>query len=44
VEADEILVLDHGRVIEHGSHRELLALGGRYTQMWLLQQAGQDTE
>ncbi len=44
VDADEILVLDHGRVIEHGSHRELLALGGRYTQMWLLQQAGQDSE
>src|SRR5690606_25764080 len=32
VDADEILVLDHGRVIEKGSHRELLLQGGRYAQ------------
>lgn len=44
VDADEILVLDHGRVIEQGSHRELLLLGGRYAQMWMMQQAGQDDE
>src|SRR5690606_23097255 len=42
VEADEIVVLDHGKVLERGSHRELLAQGGRYAQMWALQQAGQD--
>lgn len=42
VEADEILVLDHGKVLEQGAHRELLAQGGRYAQMWALQQAGQD--
>ncbi|MDX3893323.1 ABC transporter ATP-binding protein/permease [Pusillimonas sp.] len=42
VDADEILVLDHGRVIEQGSHRELLLQGGRYAQMWMLQQAGDD--
>src|SRR5690606_35942778 len=42
VDADEILVLDHGRVIEKGSHRELLLQGGRYAQMWMLQQAGDD--
>ncbi|WP_017522550.1 ABCB family ABC transporter ATP-binding protein/permease [Pusillimonas noertemannii] len=42
VDADEILVLDHGRVIEQGSHRELLLQGGRYAQMWMLQQAGQE--
>jgi len=44
VDADEIIVLDHGRVIERGSHRELLLRGGRYAQMWMLQQAGQDEE
>lgn len=44
VEADEILVLDKGRVIERGTHRELVARGGRYTQMWALQQAGSDID
>jgi ATP-binding cassette subfamily B protein len=38
-EADEILVLDQGRVMERGTHRELLAANGRYAQMWALQQA-----
>lgn len=36
--ADEILVLDTGRVVERGSHRQLLELGGIYAQMWALQQ------
>ena len=36
--ADEILVLDTGRVIERGKHADLLAQGGRYAQMWALQQ------
>ncbi|MCC2595673.1 ABC transporter ATP-binding protein/permease [Pusillimonas sp. MFBS29] len=44
VDADEILVLDHGRVLERGTHRELLAQRGRYAQMWALQQAGDDTD
>ncbi|MBS0348383.1 MAG: ABC transporter ATP-binding protein/permease [Proteobacteria bacterium] len=35
--ADEILVLDQGRVVERGSHAELLAHGGAYAQMWALQ-------
>jgi ATP-binding cassette subfamily B protein len=38
--ADEIIVLDHGRVIERGSHHSLLQESGRYAQMWRLQQAG----
>lgn len=32
--ADQILFLDHGRIVERGSHRELLALGGRYASFW----------
>jgi ATP-binding cassette subfamily B protein len=35
--ADEIVVLDHGRIVERGSHRELLERGGQYAQMWALQ-------
>lgn len=36
--ADEILVLDGGRIVERGSHRQLLEAGGLYAQMWALQQ------
>ncbi len=38
VHADEILVLDQGVVVERGRHDELLRLGGRYAQMWSLQE------
>jgi ABC-type multidrug transport system ATPase subunit len=38
VEADEVVILDHGRIVERGTHRELLALGERYAQMWAVQQ------
>ncbi len=38
VDAHEILVMDAGRIIERGSHSQLLALGGRYASMWALQQ------
>ncbi|MFA7268970.1 MAG: ABC transporter ATP-binding protein/permease [Sterolibacterium sp.] len=36
--ADEILVLDQGRIIERGHHRALLEKNGAYAQMWALQQ------
>ena len=32
--ADQVLVLDHGRIVERGNHRQLLALGGRYARMY----------
>ncbi|KAE8332886.1 P-loop containing nucleoside triphosphate hydrolase protein [Aspergillus sergii] len=38
VDADEILVLDHGRIIESGHHEELMNLRGKYWQMARLQQ------
>jgi ATP-binding cassette subfamily B protein len=38
MDADQILVMDHGRIVERGSHRELLDAGGVYAQMWALQQ------
>jgi ABC-type transport system involved in Fe-S cluster assembly fused permease/ATPase subunit len=36
--ADTIIVLDGGRIVERGTHRELLSLDGAYAQMWALQQ------
>jgi ATP-binding cassette subfamily B protein len=43
VDADEIIVLQEGRVAERGSHAALLAAGGLYARMWALQ-AEQDIE
>jgi ABC-type transport system involved in Fe-S cluster assembly fused permease/ATPase subunit len=34
IDADEILVLDHGTIIERGRHADLLAQGGHYASMW----------
>ncbi|MBI5923444.1 MAG: ABC transporter ATP-binding protein/permease [Betaproteobacteria bacterium] len=45
--ADEILVLEHGRIVERGHHRALLEANGAYAQMWALQQqevAADETE
>ena len=41
VDAHEILVMEAGRVVERGSHAQLLALDGQYARMWALQQAGE---
>ncbi|HPF57386.1 MAG TPA: ABC transporter ATP-binding protein/permease [Candidatus Competibacteraceae bacterium] len=41
VDADQILVLEHGQVREQGTHRELLQRNGMYAQMWALQQEEQ---
>jgi ATP-binding cassette subfamily B protein len=38
MDADQILVMDHGRIVERGTHQALLAYGGVYAQMWALQQ------
>ena len=38
VDADQILVLEHGRVVEQGRHGQLLARHGTYAQMWARQQ------
>jgi ATP-binding cassette, subfamily B, heavy metal transporter len=38
-DAAQILVLDHGRIVERGTHAQLLAMQGSYAQMWMRQQA-----
>jgi ABC-type transport system involved in Fe-S cluster assembly fused permease/ATPase subunit len=43
VDAHQILVMEQGRIVERGTHLELLALRGRYAQMWALQQASTET-
>src|SRR2546423_3587375 len=37
MDADQIIVLDQGRILERGTHRDLLAQDGAYAQMWALQ-------
>jgi ATP-binding cassette subfamily B protein len=37
VDADLILVMEGGRILEEGTHRQLLSAGGRYAEMWDLQ-------
>jgi ATP-binding cassette, subfamily B, heavy metal transporter len=41
VDADQILVMDDGAVIERGRHDELIALRGAYSRLWMMQQAGE---
>jgi ATP-binding cassette, subfamily B, heavy metal transporter len=38
IDAHEILVMDKGNIIERGNHAKLLAMGGKYSQMWQMQQ------
>ncbi|MEM7177389.1 MAG: ABC transporter ATP-binding protein/permease [Pseudomonadota bacterium] len=42
VDADQIIVLEAGRVVEQGTHLHLMALRGRYAAMWARQEAGEE--
>ncbi|WP_230368687.1 ABCB family ABC transporter ATP-binding protein/permease [Paludibacterium denitrificans] len=42
VDAQQIVVMDGGRVLEQGTHRQLVEQGGRYAEMWALQQEVSD--
>jgi ATP-binding cassette, subfamily B, bacterial len=44
VRADEILVLERGRIVERGTHMELLERQGMYARLWLLQQRAEKSE
>ncbi len=43
-EADMILVLDHGRIVERGRHEDLLVSGGQYAELYRIQFEGQDSD
>ena len=40
VDADEIIVLSDGRIVERGTHRQLLRKSELYAQMWVRQSSG----
>ena len=44
MDADQILVMEHGRIVERGTHGELLARDGVYAHMWALQQQEEEAE
>jgi ATP-binding cassette subfamily B protein len=38
IHADQILVMEYGQIVERGTHAELLSVGGRYAEMWQMQE------
>ncbi len=38
IHADQILVMEHGQIVERGTHLELLGIHGRYAEMWQMQE------
>jgi ABC-type transport system involved in Fe-S cluster assembly fused permease/ATPase subunit len=44
MDADQILVMEHGRIVERGTHNDLLTRGGTYANMWALQQQEEEQE
>ena len=44
MDADQIIVMDHGRIVERGTHRELLTRDGTYAHLWNLQLQEQEEE
>ncbi|HET7798547.1 MAG TPA: ABC transporter ATP-binding protein/permease, partial [Nevskia sp.] len=44
IDADEIIVLDHGSIVERGTHRGLLEQAGRYAALWAMQQQSRQDE
>jgi len=38
IHADQILVMDHGEIVERGTHIQLLGMNGRYAEMWQMQE------
>ena len=44
VDADKIVVMGNGHILEQGSHRQLLDLDGAYKKLWSTQQNNHDSE
>ncbi len=44
MDADQIVVMEHGKIVERGTHRELLVRDGTYAHLWKLQQQEQEEE
>ena len=38
IHADQILVMEHGQIVERGTHAELLLANGKYAEMWQMQE------